>query len=1119
MNNSTRCRELSYSNKKLHYTSCPRNEIANFIAMPVAESEINSLKKKVASLEAQLDTAQKVYYDLVEKTNQNLKDLFDHSNDLIIIFKVTGEIRFANDAVKNKLGYTEDEIIDLKFLDLVHQDYRRGSLQNILKITAGSRFEKFETVLISKIEKNIYVTGNMTSVFENNEPVEYRCVFYDITERIRAESAQSLYYQIGNLTITENDIEELYRNIYSQLNQMLRVKNFQINLKERNKYRQVFCINEKERMTKMTYDVDRVLMDYTYERKGSLIIYQEGIEKIAQQKGIVFEDTVPKIWLGVILSTANETGVMSISSYKDQSAFNNKDLELLDYIGGQISMAMERHDKEEKIESQAATLGAIFDSSTHEIWSVDKKLRFTSFNENYESAFERYYDIPPKIGESLQEVSLDKLSMKRVKFWIRKYNEAFEGTPVNFQIKTKDRAGKMIWREVFVNPIFLPDERIEELAIIANDITEEKESESALIASEEKFRNIFESFQDIYFRCDMHGTITMISPSVQEVLGFSSKDVVGTSILNYADQKRQILNMSARVKDEKRIRNIEGTIKNSKGDVLSFLFNIRLIQREDNTLEVEGVARDITQLRQANEQLKKAKEMAEHSLKVKERFLANMSHEIRTPMNGIIGMIDVLASTELDDEQTEFVKTINRSSQTLLNILNDILDLSKIEAGKMDLKREPVDLVKTMEKVYSLYSQQASLKGHTLFYHVDTNIPKWILADETRLIQIISNLTSNAIKFNNKKGDINMSIRIEEKAGKDYTFKVLVKDSGIGISEDDQNALFESFHQLDNSSSKNFGGTGLGLAISKELVRAMGGEIGVVSTEGLGSTFWFTFKSTQVDSQKSDPSAETTLSNQFVGNEPHILLVDDNDVNRKVASNILIKSGCKVEEAIDGFEAIEKVKKGNYDLVLMDIQMPEMDGIQATNEIRNLGLKPSPPPIIAMTAYSMEEDRERFIEAGLDDYLAKPIKASGLIQKVKEWVRFEPLTSEETDQSTMEDIDQIINQETLNQLAKYGGQELVASALMDFEEEAAELVRKTIIHFKNNDFSQMKGELHTLKGNAGTLGIEKLSTQAALIEKRLKENNFEKLKEELVKLNFFFKEFKENYRNTPVPNE
>ena len=203
-----------------------------------------------------------------------------------------------------------------------------------------------------------------------------------------------LYYQIANITITENDLEQLYNNIYFQLNQMLRVRNFQICLKEGKSYRQIFCINELSEEHEFTMDLDHVLMDYTNERDRSLIVYEDGIEKIGQQKGIKFKDPIPKIWLGVTIGTSTEKGVMSICSYRDQSAFNNKDLELLDYIAGQISLAMERQHKEEKIENQAATLSAIFDSSTHEIWSVDKEFRFTSYNQNYEVAFQKVLWVP-----------------------------------------------------------------------------------------------------------------------------------------------------------------------------------------------------------------------------------------------------------------------------------------------------------------------------------------------------------------------------------------------------------------------------------------------------------------------------------------------------------------------------------------------------------------------------------------------------------------------------------------------------------------------------------------------------------------------------------------------------
>ncbi|NQZ77918.1 MAG: PAS domain S-box protein, partial [Ekhidna sp.] len=924
--------------------------------MQEVENDIEQLKSKIANLEAQLDNTQQDYYTLVEKTNQNLKDLFDNSNDLILIFRRTGEIRFANEAVKKKLGYTEEEITDMKFLEAVHHEYQRGTLQNILKITAGSRFERFETVLTSRSGKNIYVTGKMTSVFENDEPVEYRCVFYDITERIRAESAQSLYYQIANITITENDLEQLYQNIYHQLNQMLKVQNFNICLKEGKKYRNVFWINQTTDKESFLFDVDQALMDYTIQRDRSLIVYKDGIEKISQQTGTKFKDPIPKIWLGVIIRTDSETGVMSICSYQDQSAFNNKDLELLDYIGGQISLAMERQYKEEKIENQAATLGAIFDSSTHEIWSVDRAFRFTSFNQNYEVAFTKYYGIPPRIAMSIEEVS-KSLSLEVHKFWIAKYEEAFTGKFINFQTNNFDKSGKLIWREVFVNPIFLPNGRIEELSIIANDITEKKNSESALIASEEKFRNIFESFQDIYFRCDTEGKLTMISPSVQEVLGYAPSEVINTNILDYADKKRQIYFIGDRISKEERIRNVEGTLKTKKGDRLQFFFNIRLINKDDGTSEIEGVARDVSQLKRTNEELMRAKDVAERSLKIKERFLANMSHEIRTPMNGIIGMIDLLASTHLNNEQSEYVKTINKSSQTLLHILNDILDLSKIEAGKMDLRLDPLHLTKTIEKVYDLFSQQASSKDNNLYYHIDEKIPEWILGDETRLIQVLSNLTSNAIKFSESKGNINMSIRLVKQRGKQCVFKVSIKDSGIGISEADQKSLFQSFHQLDNSSSKNFGGTGLGLAISRELVKSMNGEIGVASTPGLGSTFWFTFMGEEISSDLVNESqTNKPLTKEFIDQKPKILLVDDNDVNRKVASSIMIKSGCEVDEAYDGFHAIKKVTSKRYDLIFMDIQMPKMDGITATNEVRTLEYGTN-TPIIAMTAYSMEEDR------------------------------------------------------------------------------------------------------------------------------------------------------------------
>lgn len=1081
--------------------------------METAKGDINVLQDELKELKGKLRRSYKDYYDLVEKTNQNIKEVFDTSNDLISIFKPSGAFTFVNEAWKNKLGYTEDDLFDMKFVDVVDPYHQKETLESLMKITAGSGLERFQTTLITKLGRSIYVNGKLTCVFEDDRPIEYRCVFFDITERIRAESSQALYYKIANLTITSGNLDTLYQNIHDQLSRMLKVRNFSIGFKKsRSKvFDYAFWINEK-RDESLTRDVENLLANYTMERGTPSMIYEEGIEKIALQKKVTLNDPLPKIWLGVIINIEGKpSGILSVFSYRDTASYNNKDLELLDFISGQVSLAMERELNEETIENQAARIHAIFESSTHQIWSVDRSLAFTSFNQNYADDFKNYYGVAPEVGMGITGIKDGYLSSDARKLWKKKYKEAFKGNIVYFQLEQSTLKGNPVWRDIYVNPIFLGDGKIEEVSVIANDISEKKTAEVDLQDSEEKFRNIFESFQDIYFRCTLDGEIIMISPSSQSVLGHSPKKTLGQPMENYFTSSENITDVFKRVVNEGEVLNFEAFAKSKKGNKIPVLCNIRVIEKDGKPHEIEGVARDITQLKQTNLELKKAKDVAERSLKVKEQFLANMSHEIRTPMNGIVGMMDLMGSTHLSEEQSEYLRTIRMSSDTLLNIVNDILDLSKIEAGKMELKLAPVQLVETFEKIYELYSQQAHLSGNTFFYHLDKKLPEWILIDETRLIQVLSNLTSNAVKFSQKKGTINLSIRVQEEIKDQFTFKVTIKDSGIGISEKDQEKLFQSFNQLDSSSSKNYGGTGLGLAISKELVKSLGGEIGVVSTPGLGSTFWFTFQATKTKAPIKDKNLTEPALKQFGIEKPKILLVDDNQINRNVASKILTKSGCIVVEVSGGKEAVQKAKKTAFDLIFMDIQMPEMDGIEATHKLKGLKLK-NLPPIIAMTAYSMEEDREKFIGQGMDDYLAKPIKAEKLIQTVKKWTRFEPI--EVAKEALLEQNERLVlNQNTINQLRKFGGMELIESVLIEFDEEATVQIGNAEKYIKSRKFEEFRRDMHTLKGNAGTLGAEKLADVAATVEKRLKEDNFDELDKFLKQLKSKLNQFKETYRN------
>ena len=1071
------------------------------ISTSESESKISHLEEKIRQLETG-------YQSLIEENNYHLKALFNSSNELIQIIGPEGKIKFVNESWRYKLGFTDVELLKLSFFNIVHPSKQEETSKKLSEISTKSPSAHLETILINNHGRNIYASGQVTAVIRDGSVVEYRSVLHDISERVRTESVQKLFFSIAGITQSAHELEKLYERVFKELSSHLKVRNFCIAIKNDDEVGFPFRVNEVD--TKNTL-IDELMSDYYMSRNKSMIVYEDGLKKVIEQSGLSEKLKLPKIWLGVPVNVKEQNiGVIMLYSYRDHSIFNHKDLELLDFISGQISLAIERKLNQDKITNQAARLRAIFDSSTHQIWSINRSYQYTSFNTVYEKSFKNYFQLNVEVGKDFR-THLQKNESLEYTTWTTKYKEAFKGQIVNFQTSRKGKDGSLSWRDVFLNPIHLPDGRIEEISAIANDITEKKQADLALEESEEKFRNIFESFQDVYFRCDLKGDFTMISPSVKEILGFKTEEVLGRNIGGFLVGKNQTKTLLKTLLESKSLRDFEGKLVTKNNKKVQMLCNLRLVENSDSkATEIEGVARDITQLTKTNRELKSAKNLAEKSLKIKERFLANMSHEIRTPMNGIVGMIDLLASTSLDEEQTDYIRTIKKSSDTLLNILNDILDLSKIEAGKMELKSEPVKLVEIFEKVYDLYSQQASQNQTNLYYHLDEKLPEYVLTDETRLIQVISNLTSNAIKFSNK-GTINLSIKVSKFTGSKVEFRIAVKDSGIGIHPNDQKKLFVSFNQVDNSNQKLFAGTGLGLAISKQLVTSMKGDIGVVSTPGFGSTFWFTFTAKKLDEIPKPKMEIDDFEEQFVDIQPKILLVDDNDINRKVATEILKKSGCLVKDEPSGERAIKAIKEDYFDLVFMDIQMPEMDGIEATRQIKKLDLEVL-PPIVAMTAYSMEEDRQNFINQGLDDYLAKPIKAKQIIQKVREWTKYTP-TIVETKVLEEYAEDLVINQNTLNQLHKYGGRELIESVLADFDKEATSQVFNSIKFLEVRDFEKIRSEMHTLKGNAGTLGVEKLSKQASLVEKRIKENKVNSLRKELQTLESRLTEFKENYHN------
>ena len=1189
-------------------------------------------------------TERKAGEKAVQEAEEKYRSMFENAAEGIYQTTPQGDVLAINPAAARILGFSSPEQIltgtGRKAYGYVDPK-RLGEFMRLVEERNG--VNGFESEVFRPDGSKVWVSENVRVVRGGSEEILFfEGTLADITERKRAEAERQVISEIVQGVITTSNLDELLHLAHRSIGKVLYAENCFVALHDTKTdlVRFEFWIDKFDPLPP-PHPVGRGhIRTNSILRTGKPLVLTKELEaRLCAQGAIAKTGSAAASWMGVPLRTPTRTiGVLAVQHYEKEDAYSQRDLEFLSSVGNQIALAIERKRADDDLKRSEERLAAAQKMAHVGSWEWDVITNKVIWSdEEY-----RLFGLEPGEREATYDLYLSFVhpdAQQDALKWFNAVRAMKKSSRMDILIVRQDGKKRILnsWADVVL------DEEGNVVRIIgtSQDVTEREEAERALGQSEERFQLVSRATDDAIWDWDVGANTISFSESFRTLFGYRAgefdsttqfwmkgihpddHDAIMASVYSFFATREESWS------GEYRFRCADGSY--------AFVCHRGYVVRdvEGKPLRMVGSMMNITSQKQAQEDLRVAKEAAEAASRAKSEFLANMSHEIRTPMNGIIGMTDLALETDLNRDQREYLGMVKNSAHSLLGLINDILDFSKIEAGKLELESIGFSLRDCIAGMLKPLGLRADQKGLELVADISSNVPDHLVGDPMRLRQILINLTDNAIKFT-ERGDVVVSVSSQSIGKGESELTFCVSDTGIGIPQDKQAAIFEAFAQADGSTTRTYGGTGLGLSIASQLIQQMGGRIWIESKVGEGTTFHFTarlgvraapsparhaeprdleglralvvddnavnrrvlremlvnwrMKPTVVNSGAaaleemtraananaayevvlldammpemdgfalaekinaqpaladatvmmlssampagtaercselgiagwlSKPITQSELLDAILiavspeaddgsvsrvaeiqvaesgiaGSGLRILVAEDNLVNRAVATGILEKAGHVLVHVATGREAVEAFSDGFFDLIFMDVQMPEMDGFEATRRIRELEETTGGHiTIVAMTAHAMAGDRERCLAAGMDDYVSKPLRKEDLLRALS---GADPKAEEDKSET-------IFLHSRAEMLAQCDGdEELMKELVSIFQENTPQIVRSIGDAIAKRDAPALAASAHKLLSSLGAFGAKEAGTLARRLERHGLENDFRRTKERFTEL-------------------